>query len=190
MKTSEIITLVISVVALFVSIANSLIAWRGSRRAIKKEEPLVTADVSRVSGQPGWFYIGISMTSRTNHGYQCLELRLVGPKDSLGITDDEARGEQGRVRETFPLDQARRVIPMSLSVAKAGEKGGETRLQRMISRKETGYERFYLFSESAQKTPSPTFDFSVLALSDEAEQRRITVKVKRTLSEERKIAGK
>jgi len=117
--------IVISVFALIVAVLSYLSARRNEQRSIRSKEPLITASISRVKDQPGWFSISFSVESRANHGYRCNYIEIRRPLFARGISTEQASGPvdlygDRKLINPLPLQRASRKAPMNFEKGKAG----------------------------------------------------------------------
>ena len=112
--------IVISVLALLVSGLSMWISFLVYRRAVQREQPLLTAKLTPFHQQPGWFKMNLRLESRSTHGWRCDVIRFM-TWGARGMT----WGDYGDVEliDPPPMRLTKKTLPLNMEVTRGGVPG-------------------------------------------------------------------
>jgi hypothetical protein len=115
-----VIPIVISGLALLVSGLSLIISFLAYRRAVQMGQPLLTAELTPVQEQAGWFQLNLRLENRSTRGWRCEDIRFE-TWSSRGLTwrDAQSRpdlyGDQQLIN-TLPKNLARGRLSLHMEV--------------------------------------------------------------------------
>jgi hypothetical protein len=95
------------------------------RRDVQREQPLLTANLTPVQEQPGWFQTSLRLEIRSTHGWRCDAIQFM-TWGARGITWQDAHSEPnlyGDSQEKNPLPRAlaKKRLPLNMEVIRLGD---------------------------------------------------------------------
>jgi hypothetical protein len=176
----------ISCVALIVASMSLLISYLTYRRGIRAAQPFASAALSPIKGEDYWYYVHVTLESRSANGYSAEYVQLVKPRRAVGLSLEQAYHRENNTGSTklkapLPRQDAIRCLSIYLNVKKSG-----TPPQRILERitvhsGDRATSDFLLFAKPRRWSKTITMD--LMLVSDEPVQRRKKVRIVRRLEQ-------
>jgi len=184
----------ISALALLISGVSAFISIKLYRHIVHSELPQMFATVRLLAGRPGWYRVELFLRSRSSCGWRAAKCQILKPRRARAISMSDAMQEDGAggrgIGETLPSDAARRSLPLTLGVGKAGD-SATYHDGPMHAPGDTNTEIIYVFvPPSIWSRWSSVLSIRISLLSIESVERRMNVTIVRTLPQATNTATK
>jgi hypothetical protein len=175
--------IIISILALGVAGLSLLVSWRGHQRSVHAEEPNMSATLKAVPGQPNWFQVDITLTSRSSYGWRADTLTILRPRSGRVLTHTQALEEKKGggprgLKSPLPLEAAVRKLQLTFRVTRAGQDAPTFRGLR-LGAGESHQETFFVFARRSSWSSTLSMRFNLLSI--EPIERKSPVTIRRTL---------